>query len=448
MRARSWSRAVVGLIGCGAALSAQVFTVDAAGGAGAHFTNLATAVATVPDGSTLRVRAGRYAGFAIVGKGLAVVGEGLVEIVVPAAAPRAVSVSQTAPSQLVLLRNLVVWGTFADPAGAILVDRAAGGVVLELILAMGVFGVVGLDVRASANVQVHRCQFAFGQPLNLTRVPGRIRVTDSTLRVSGSDVTGYDRERPSMVTNYPGDEGGPALEALRSRVELVDVRLYGGVGSPGCNDTRLYRCGTALPGRGGSGAKLDTSRLVVLRSRIDAADGAAAYVDISGPVPPGHGGDCVQARSGSSVVVRGSTLRPGLGGGSGGVSGVVAVVDASSSLSITAAQPTSGEIQGPQESGRWLDFVARGAPASPVVLLLSYSSALVPIEPLADGSLLASPAMTLGPYGIAPNGELRAPVTLPTPWPLGETYAAQFVSLEPGLNTIWLGNSMPLHLNH
>ena len=101
-----------------------------------------------------------------------------------------------------------------------------------------------------------------------------------------------------------------------------------------------------------------------------------------------------------------------------------------------------------QELGRTLEFVARGAGSSPIVLLLSYRAALVPIEPLADGSLLAAPAMTLGPFGIAPNGELRAPLVLPSVWPLGETYAAQFVSLEPGMNTIWLSNAFPLHVNH
>lgn len=56
-------------------LPAQAFVVDAANGPGSNFTNLATAIATVPDGAVLRVRAGNYGGFTIASKSLTILGE-------------------------------------------------------------------------------------------------------------------------------------------------------------------------------------------------------------------------------------------------------------------------------------------------------------------------------------------------------------------------------------
>jgi hypothetical protein len=57
------------------ALTAQTFVVDASNGPGTHFTNLAAAVAAVPDGATLLVRAGAYQEFVADRKGLAIHGE-------------------------------------------------------------------------------------------------------------------------------------------------------------------------------------------------------------------------------------------------------------------------------------------------------------------------------------------------------------------------------------
>lgn len=57
------------------ALSAQTFVVDAAGGPGSNFTDIAAAVAAVPDGATLLVRPGSHGGFAIAGKGIALLAQ-------------------------------------------------------------------------------------------------------------------------------------------------------------------------------------------------------------------------------------------------------------------------------------------------------------------------------------------------------------------------------------
>lgn len=51
-------------------LHAQIFVVDASSGPGTNYTDLATAVVSVPDGSTLWIRPGSYQAFTIDGKGL------------------------------------------------------------------------------------------------------------------------------------------------------------------------------------------------------------------------------------------------------------------------------------------------------------------------------------------------------------------------------------------
>ena len=53
-------------------LTAQTFVVDSAGGPGSSFTDLQTAIQTVPDGSVLRVRAGTYGAIDVFGKGVAI----------------------------------------------------------------------------------------------------------------------------------------------------------------------------------------------------------------------------------------------------------------------------------------------------------------------------------------------------------------------------------------
>lgn len=53
---------------------AQTFVVDASNGPGTDYTSLATATAAAPSGSTLRIRAGSYAGFVIDAKSLALSG--------------------------------------------------------------------------------------------------------------------------------------------------------------------------------------------------------------------------------------------------------------------------------------------------------------------------------------------------------------------------------------
>ena len=56
-------------------LAAQTFIVDQNGGPGVHYQDLPRAVAAVPDGAVLRVRAGNYSTFVLANKGLSILGD-------------------------------------------------------------------------------------------------------------------------------------------------------------------------------------------------------------------------------------------------------------------------------------------------------------------------------------------------------------------------------------
>ena len=66
-----------------APLKSQTIFVDTNNDPGTHFTDLPTAVAAVPDGAVLQVRAGSYSGFSVSGKGLSILGAAGVSITSP-----------------------------------------------------------------------------------------------------------------------------------------------------------------------------------------------------------------------------------------------------------------------------------------------------------------------------------------------------------------------------
>jgi len=107
------------------ALCAQTFIVDAANGPGTNFTSLPAAVAAAPDGATLLVLPGTYAGFTMTGKGLTVLGTGAV-------IQGSLIIDGTAPHQRVTLRGLS-WSA-TPPTTVIGLDNCQGLVLLEEIV--------------------------------------------------------------------------------------------------------------------------------------------------------------------------------------------------------------------------------------------------------------------------------------------------------------------------
>jgi hypothetical protein len=203
------------------------------------------------------------------------------------------------------------------------------------------------------------------------------------------------------------------------------------------------------PGAGGLGVDADGSTLVIRSSVIAGQAGHHAGMDRTGMVPAGHGGNGLHLRNGSRATSLLSPLEGGPGGQPDGRNGVASVVDTTSILIIDpSARPTSVELRGTHARGGSADFVALGAPLSPAVLLFSYRAAIVPLEPIAFGSMLAAPPLVLGPYTIPPSSDLRLSFPLSATWPIGETYFAQVLTLAPTTNAIWPSNRVALHVNH
>ena len=431
-------------------LAAQVYVVDAAGTVGSHFKDLPEAVAAVPDGATLRVRPGSYTGFVIDGKGLAIVGEGAVRVSLGALAwvivpDTPIVVQRTAANQPVLLKGLTLT---TNPSflfdGRVEIRQAAGPVVLDSIVDAEPADVV---VDRSANVILHRCSLtARPVPYASTSQP-RLDIADSVCELSFCGIDGHDG--PIGYPFAPHD-GTPALRLLRSRCVFTTTTLRGGVGSPGCNvQGGPFRCWISPPGRGGLGVHADASTLVIRTSTIAGARGHNERMDVAGLVPAGDGGDGLVLRTGSRATALRSTIVGGVGGTPNGRSGMPFVVDATNTfVADPTAMPTSVELRGSHSRGGSADFVVLGAAMSPAVMLFSYRADIVPLEPIAFGSMLSAPALVLGPFTLSSIGELRGSIPLSTTWPLGETYFAQVLSLAPGTNAIWPSNRVVLHVNH
>lgn len=421
---------------------AQVFIVDATGGTGAHFTDLPTAVAAVPDGAKLRVRAGLYAGFTLTGKGLSIVGEGTVVV----SMPQPLVISWVGARQRMLLKGLVLGDPFLAPV--IEFVDSAGPIVVDSCTFAGPGGSATAQLRVirCANVALHDATFLGSTAGSYIAPLPRVEVADSAIQLSRCDVSGNSGPTPIGQLCFVS-HGMPALRAQRSRIVAVRSSFRGGWGSLGRDNFRPFGC--VVPSQdGGAGIELIASTLIALGSEIAGRNGHDEFLDFNGLVRASNGGDALQLRGASAIVMGGAVL-PGSGGNPNGLPGRTVWADQFSSfLARPFALPTAGHIEGIQERGQVIQFVARAAPASPLVLLLSYRAELVPIEPVAFGSLLAFPAAVLGPFVVPSTGDFRGPFSLPVTWPLGETYFGQFVSLEPGPNTVWVSNSFPLHVNH
>ncbi|MBL8732489.1 MAG: hypothetical protein JNN13_08985 [Planctomycetes bacterium] len=205
-------RCLLACLFCFAAIPAQTFVVDAANGPGTDFTDLDTAVNTVPSGAVLLVRAGQYGSFTISGKSLTVLGEVGVTMAAPAAS---VTVDGLAVGQRVLLRGLRT----ADSGGLTTFAclNVAGEIVLDQVGGAG-FSESRFVATACAQVTINDCAFASN---------------GSAAVITASDVTMNHCTLSSGHNAFPGVQllQQPGLEASLSRVQLSGCEVAGR-GSP------------------------------------------------------------------------------------------------------------------------------------------------------------------------------------------------------------------------
>ncbi|HZN40832.1 MAG TPA: hypothetical protein VFD82_18650 [Planctomycetota bacterium] len=221
-----------------AALPAQTFVVDAAGGPGTHFTDIGTAVGAVPDGSLLLVRAGQYASFAISGKSLTILGELGVSMLGPTSS---VTISSLGVGQRVAIHQLsstlpsggLTTVTCQGCAGEILLDHVRGGAFSELRLVAAQCAQVVLThcilssnptaaSLTASDVTLVDCSVASGHNTNptapllqqpgLVQVGGRVQLTNCMVSATGS----LFAATPAAVSMQGGSlrcDGATALHA-------------------------------------------------------------------------------------------------------------------------------------------------------------------------------------------------------------------------------------------
>ena len=117
------------------AAPAQTFVVDASNGPGTNFTTIIAAIAAVPDGAVLLVRAGNYHSFTIAGKSLRILGETGVVVHPPGASGTSITISGLAQSKTVVLRDLTVAQGLVTGSTDVTITNCLGPVLLQRVRA-------------------------------------------------------------------------------------------------------------------------------------------------------------------------------------------------------------------------------------------------------------------------------------------------------------------------
>jgi hypothetical protein len=375
------SAAAIALAAASAAQS-QLWVVDDGGGPLADFTSIQAGIDASVDGDVVLVRAGTYGGFAIEGKGIAVVGEAPGVVLANEAT---VSVRNTLPSQSVLLQNLRVRGgpfsIFGGGERALVIEGCLGLVsvqdcVLEPNGTLAEGG--GAQIDGSAAVSLTRCTL-----------------------LGGADVQVM--------------EPGHALVVSASSIAAYDCAFVGGQG-PGGPCT--FGCGPATAA--GDGANLEGSALFASGSSFDGGDGQDGFPPCSFPSLGGEGadgGDGVRLTGGSALTTLACSFSHGAAGDaaspsscSSGVEGLD--VDLSSGThTVLTGIARSLDATSPIVEGGVTTLTLAGAPGDLAFANVALKPGFLPL-PVFQGVMLTSSTQFFTVFlGAVPaGGTLSIPV--------------------------------------
>ncbi|HYC76564.1 MAG TPA: hypothetical protein VEI02_02950, partial [Planctomycetota bacterium] len=305
----------------------SIWIVDAAGGAGAHFVDLPTAVAAAAHGDTLLIRAGTYAPFSTTGKALLLRRDG--------------------PGPV------LVTPTFAAPAGAFIGAPPAGSTFVVSGIRFAPSGLwststTALTVSGPGFFLLHETECSGAQDASAGGVG--LHVTNgATLRLSKCAVFGGPASHPFFLG---APVGGDALRAESgARVAADATSFLGGFASGGA-------------AFGGAGARIVDAEATLARCTT-----AGGGVSEFGPYLSAAG-DGVVASGAASVRVSGGAAHSAAGGlgGGGAASGFAAsatggaVVTVHDGVTLASAHP-SGPTSGSTILGApRLPTVATGGP--------------------------------------------------------------------------------------
>ena len=230
----------IGVVTMAVPAQGRVLVVDAAGGPGAQYTSLQTAVRAAAPGDTLLVRNGSYGGFTI-GKALTLIADTDADVTITGTA----LVQNTRAGETVLVRGL----DLAPGSGGLTIDGCAGPVWVEdCRSARFGAGFDGLSVTDCASVTIVGSTFesagSGGSGALVTR--SRAFFSDSTL--IGGSAAFEILAGPGL--RVVGTRRTTAAAFVTDSIAVGGPELYGGrtfaVGGDGYHDIRLLD--TALVG--------------------------------------------------------------------------------------------------------------------------------------------------------------------------------------------------------
>jgi hypothetical protein len=168
----------------------NVLTVEPGGA----FSQIHAAVAAAQDGDVIRVRAGTYSAFDVVGKSLTIVGEpgaAVFYFSFGSAFPpnQALEVRDLAAHQRLVVRDIDFTLSYVDPIPSVLVQNCAGAVVFEDCVISSGFG-PGAQIAGAASTTFVRCELRSAGPFK--PVGSSTYQTNAGMAVNASSVYLFD----------------------------------------------------------------------------------------------------------------------------------------------------------------------------------------------------------------------------------------------------------------
>ena len=372
------------------AAAAQTFIVDVNNGAGTHYQQITAAVAAVPDGATLRVRAGTYAPFAIVGKSLTILGDNV--------NVQSFEVASIAAAQRVVVDGITFQITLrvTGNTGQVHVSRSVG---------MSSIFPSSITITGSTNVHLHGIRIPLPASMPISVTP--LTILDSCVEMVNCSVAAGRPSWTSLGTNLPL----PAMAVERSRVALFGTSLTGGDGP-----TDFY-----------NNFQIGGPGLTAAQSRVDLGPGCVVVGGIGGIDPTGFGGCVNIMREGgpglrllnSSAYT--ATGRSSVRGGNGPclcpapctITGPATQLVGNSTVIGVSAAPQASSV-GQAAPGGTLNLSVVSQPQDIALLMIGFSATCADLPFLIDfGGILASPDLPFGVFVTDSAG--RASYTLPLP---------------------------------
>jgi hypothetical protein len=210
------------LVGLAGPLAAQAFIVDAAGGAGSSFTQIAAAVAAVPAGSVLEVRPGVYTPFTITGKSLTILGGPGVRVY--GLLGPAVGVTGLTSSDTVVLRGLEL--AAVSVIAQLSCRNSAGTILLEGCRSDPTTSLVGGQLRATQCQSLHLRDCSFQSTgyfdLAMQLDSSNVSVRGGSFAATNAVTVGATNSRLDLAGAYIG--AGSVAPTIALHQSHLDVR--------------------------------------------------------------------------------------------------------------------------------------------------------------------------------------------------------------------------------